>query len=292
MATGAWKKGRLVRALFELLKASPEGMPAKDAIAAVRQRVTLTPEEGVFPGSGHEKFPKLLRFSTIPVTKAGWMQKDDGVWTVTEEGLNALSQYAEPEDFWKHAWALYRQWKKDATVDVDDEDVSDEEVSEATSLEDAEDEARAEVLDFMGKMAPADFQKACAKLIDALGHRVAWISPPGPDGGVDFVAYGDPIGATGPRIKGQAKRQQDKQNVDAVSAFLAKLKAGDVGVFIALGGFTKNAEDLVRNDERRLVLLDGAAFLRQWVEHYDRLDEEARDLLRLKPIWRLVRPVD
>jgi hypothetical protein len=35
------------------------------------------------------------------------MQKSDGVWTVTPEGLAALSAYAEPEVFWKQAVALY-----------------------------------------------------------------------------------------------------------------------------------------------------------------------------------------
>jgi restriction system protein len=187
---------------------------------------------------------------------------------------------------------LYAVWKQDATVDLTDGDDSEEDVTEATSLENAQDEARAEILAFIGKMPPFDFQAACAKLVDALGHRVSWISPPGPDGGLDFVAYADPIGATGRRIKGQAKRQQSKQDVDDVGAFLSKLKGDDVGVFIALGGFTRNAEVIARSDERRIVLLDGAAFIRLWIEHYSRLDEQARNLLRLRPIWRLVRPVE
>jgi restriction system protein len=203
---------------------------------------------------------------------------------VTSEGLSALTKFAEPEAFWKQALALYVAWKKDAAVDAADEDASEEEVTEATSLEDAEDEARSEILEYIGKMPPLGFQAACAKLVAALGHRVAWISPPGPDGGIDFVAYADPIGATGQRIKGQAKRQQSKQDVDDVGAFLSKLKGGDVGVFIALGGFTKTSEALVRADERRLVLLDGPAFVRLWIEQYSKLDEEARTLLRLKPI--------
>ena len=132
----------------------------------------------------------------------------------------------------------------------------------------------------------------CAKLVHALGHEVARISPPGPDGGLDFVAFADPIGATGRRIKGQAKRQQSKQDVGDVGAFLSKLKGGDVGVFIALGGFTKNAEMEARAYERRCVLLDGADFVRLWIEHHDRLDEGAKALLRLRPIWRLALPVD
>jgi restriction system protein len=268
-------------------------MAAKDAIAAVRAKVELAPEEeGTFAESGQEKFPKILRFSTITVTKAGWMQKEDGVWTVTTAGVSALDNYADAETFWKNATTLYGQWKKDLTVEVANGGDSEEDLTEATSLEDAEDEARAEILAYLGKMPPMDFQTACAKLVSALGHRIAWISPPGPDGGLDFLAYADPIGATGRRIKGQAKRQQSKQDVDDVGAFLSKLKGDDVGVFIALGGFTKNAEVIARADERRLVLIDGAAFIRIWIEHYASLDEQARNLLRLKPIWRLVRPLD
>ena len=282
-----------MRALLELLATSSDGLPAKDAIVAVKDRVDLAPEEeGAFDQSGAEKFPKLLRFATIPVARAGWMQKHDGVWTVTAEGLAALSAFPEPEAFWKEARALYVAWKKDSAVDAADEEASEEEVTEATSLEDAEDEARSEILDYIGKMPPLDFQSACAKLVAALGHRVAWIRRQGQTAGIDFVAYADPIGATGERIKGQAKRQQSKQDVDDVGAFLSKLKGVDVGVFIALGGFTKAAEALVRADERRLVLLDGPAFVRLWIEQYAGLDEEARGLLRLKPIWRLVRPLD
>jgi restriction system protein len=291
--SAAHRKGRLMRTLVELLGAAPDGMAAKDAILAVKAKIDLAPEEqGAFEQSGAEKFPKLLRFATIPVARAGWMQKDDGVWTATAEGLAALTSSPEPEAFWKQALTLYIAWKKDVAVAATEEEASEEEVNEATSLEDAEDEARSEILDYIGKMPPFDFQRACATLVAALGHRVAWISPPGPDGGVDFIAYADPIGATGQRIKGQAKRQQSKQDVDDVGAFLSKLKGGDVGVFIALGGFTKAAEALGRVDERRLVLLDGPAFVRLWIEQYARLDEGGRNLLRLRPIWRLVRPLE
>ena len=76
------------------------------------------------------------------------------------------------------------------------------------------------------------------------------------------------------------------------SSALSKLKGDDAGVFIALDGFTRNAEMEARAYERRCVLLDGADFVRLWIEHHDRLDEEARALLRLRPIWRLVLSVD
>lgn len=291
--TATYRKGRLVRTLFEVLREHPDGLAAKDAIAAVQSRIEPTPEElGVFASTGDEKLPRLIRFATIAPVKAGWMAKQDGTWTVTDVGLQALAQYPDPAQFYKQARALYLAWKKTAKVNAADDDETEDEVSAATSLEGDEDAARAEILGYISAMPPFDFQTACAELIQALGHRLAWISPPGPDGGLDFVAYADPIGASGRRIKGQAKRQQSKQDVGDVGAFLSKLKGDDVGVFIALGGFTKNAEVDARADERRLMLLDGADFVRLWIEHYDRLDEEARSLLRLRPVWRLVPSID
>ena len=295
--TATYRKGRLIQALFLVLKEQPDGLAAKDAIAAVQKKIELDPSEtGVFEHTGQEKFPRLIRFATIPPVKAGWMAKQDGTWTVTEEGLKALDDHTDPAAFFKQARQMYLAWKKDnkatdASGDGDDED-SEEEIDSAVSLEDDEDAARAEILDYIAKMPPFDFQTCCAELVKALGHELAWISPPGPDGGLDFVAFADPIGATGRRIKGQAKRQQSKQDVNDVGAFLSKIKGDDVGVFIALGGFTKNAEMDARADERRLIMLDGADFVRLWIEHYERLAEEARALLRLRPVWRLVRDID
>jgi len=38
-----------------------------------------------------------------------------------------------------------------------------------------------------------------------MGYHVAWVAPPGPDGGVDVIAQSDPLGINGPRIKVQVK---------------------------------------------------------------------------------------
>ena len=93
-----------MRALFDVLKGEPDGLAAKDAIQATRTKITLLPEEeGVFAGSGVEKFPRLLRFSTINVVKAGWMVKNDGTWTVTDAGMKAYNDYSDPEAFYKQA---------------------------------------------------------------------------------------------------------------------------------------------------------------------------------------------
>ena len=45
-------------------------------------------------------------------------------------------------------------------------------------------------------MPPYQFQDLVAALLRAMGYHVAWVAPPGKDGGTDIVAYTDPLGAT------------------------------------------------------------------------------------------------
>ena len=62
--------------------------------------------------------------------------------------------------------------------------------------------------------------------------------------------------------------------------FLEKMS---VGIFVCTGGFTRDAEGEVRNQEkRRLMLVDLSRLFDLWVEHYDRLPEENRRLLATK----------
>lgn len=102
-----------------------------------------------------------------------------------------------------------------------------------------------------------DLQDLVAGLLRGMGYHVAWIAPLGPDKGIDIVAGTDPLGVTGPRIKVQVKRHQERMAVDAVRSFIAVLGDNDIGVYVAAGGFTKNAEDEARRQEkRRIMLLD------------------------------------
>jgi hypothetical protein len=85
-----------------------------------------------------------------------------------------------------------------------------------------------------------------------------WIAPPGPDQGIDVIAYTDPLGTKTHRIKVQVKRQATtKIAVDGLRAFMAVLGDQDVGIFISAGGFTSEAQREARAQERRsLTLID------------------------------------
>jgi restriction system protein len=90
-----------------------------------------------------------------------------------------------------------------------------------------------------------------------MGYFVSWVSPPGPDKGIDILAYTDPLGTKNPRIKVQVKRRSDAINVDGLSSFLALLGDQDVGIFVCTGGFTSAAEMEARTQEKRKITLVG-----------------------------------
>jgi uncharacterized protein with gpF-like domain len=62
-------------------------------------------------------------------------------------------------------------------------------------------------------MPPYEFQELVADLLRAMGYHVAWIADAGKDGGIDIVAYNDPLGTRLPRIKVQVKRH-NAQKID------------------------------------------------------------------------------
>jgi restriction system protein len=116
-----------------------------------------------------------------------------------------------------------------------------------------------------------------------------WRTPPGRDGGIDILAFGDPLGTRPPRIKVQVKRQEGTVSVDGLRSFMAVLGDDDVGIFVNTGGFTKDAMQEARTQaNRRVTLVDLERLFELWVEHYSRLDDEARRRMPLKPIYFLV----
>lgn len=93
------------------------------------------------------------------------------------------------------------------------------------------------------------------------------------------------MGTRPPRIKVQVKRQVASVNVDGLRSFMALLGDDDVGLFVVLGGFTKDAQDEARTQEKRKVtLIDLEQLFDLWVEYYRKLDDEARRRLPLRPI--------
>jgi restriction system protein len=274
------RRGELLRSVFDVLADHPEGIKVREVFTEVEKRLGMTDFEAAnYPGSDVRRFEKSIRFVTINAVKAGWMVKEAGVWSPTEEGLSAHKTVSDPEQFLIEAQKLYRVWEKAQSQDDEEEEQAEaEEEFSATSvtLERAEESSWEEVREVLHEMDPYDFQFLVAGLLRGMGYHVNWIAPRGKDRGIDIVALSDPLGTKGPRVKVQVKRERNKTNTTGLRAFASVLHEGDVGVFVTLGGFTPDAELEARTEIRRIRLIDAIEFFRLWASHYDDIPEEDR----------------
>jgi restriction system protein len=290
------RNGELVQGVFAILQDKPDGLQASEVLKTLENRVPPTPEEHEdYPNKpGVRRYERIVRFATIGPVKAGWLVKDKGNWTLTDDGRAAYAAFPDPLALAREWGRLYREWKK-SRPKPDDEETGDDgggagDEAATNALEEAEESAWPEIRDHLSRMPPYDFQDLVAALLKAMGYHVLWVAPPGPDRGVDMIAHNDPLGATSPRIKVQVKRQSEsKISREGVSAFAGTLGATDVGIYVSAGGFTSEAERESRSqDGRRITLVDLNRLVELWIEHFDRLDDTARQMLPLKPVYFLV----
>ncbi|HEL5400474.1 TPA: restriction endonuclease [Stenotrophomonas maltophilia] len=284
------RTGQFMRRLFELLLQRPEGMQANEALHQLGREFSLSEYEAGDYASGGRRFEKIVRFATVDTVKAGWLVKEKGTWTVTAEGVAALQNYQDPAAFYGQAVLLYRQWKHaQSSVAVDTLDDAIVENTAGLTLEQAEEQAWSEIALHLAVMPPFEFQELVASLLRAMGYHIGWIAPPGKDGGVDIVAFNDPLGTRPPRIKVQVKRNANSPRIDVMGlrSFMAVLGDGDVGLYVALSGFTRDADLEARQSHRRITLIGGNELVELWTKHYQQLDDEARRRLPLKPVWFL-----
>jgi restriction system protein len=283
------RRGQLLCAVFDVLASHPDGVQAKQALAEVEHRIELTDfEKANYPGQDIRRFEKTVRFQTINAVKAGWMVKERGIWSATEDGLRAHSRYSDPARFMEEAERGYRDWARDRPDKERAADEEDEEAAISLTVETAEEMAWAEVRDHLGSMDPYEFQDLVAGLLRGMGYHVSHVAPRGKDRGIDIIAGSDPLGTRGPRVKVQVKREQSKTDSKSLRAFLSVLRGDDVGVFVTLGGFTSDAADEARSEARRITLLGPDEFFALWVRHYGDIPDEDRRRLPIKEVAFLV----
>lgn len=282
----AHRRGELLHAVFSVLAKHPDGLRAKDVLVAVEGEIELTEHErSNYPGTDVRRFEKTVRFQTIPAVKAGWLLKEKGTWQLTDDGVAAFAKYTDSDALYVEAVRLYRQWEKGQPHAPDA--ISDAEPLPSITVERAEETATEEVRTHLATMNPYDFQHLVAGLLRGMGYHIAWVAPPGKDRGVDIVAFSDPLGAHGPRIKVQVKREQTPTDVKGLRAFISVLTDRDVGMFVNLAGFTRDALDEGRHEQRLVTLLDADDLFKLWITYYDKLADEDRRRLPLRAVHYL-----
>lgn len=122
-----------------------------------------------------------------------------------------------------------------------------------------------------------------AHLMQKMGYRTR-LTPEGPDGGVDIVAHKDELGFEPPIIKVQVKSKEGNIGDPDTSALYGKVAAGEFGLLVTLGSFTKQARSFAQG-KSNLRLVDGDELVDLILRHYEHLDSKYKGLLPLKRVY-------
>lgn len=167
----------------------------------------------------------------------------------------------------------------DGTADADDGAANDEETLAATY-----DNGVELIKDRFNQLDWEDMERLVAGMLKAMGY-CARVMPKGPDGGRDVVASPDALGLESPRIVAEVKHRKGAMGAPAVRSFIGGLRAGDRGLYVSTGGFTKEARYEADRANVPVRLLDLDAFVRHYVDVYDKADDDTRSILPLTRIW-------
>ena len=169
---------------------------------------------------------------------------------------------------------------------------STEHIDPIADDEAADDDARAAtydngielIKDRVNQLEWEDMERLVAGLLKAMGY-CARVMPKGPDGGRDVVASPDALGLESPRIVAEVKHRKGAMGAPAVRSFIGGLRAGDRGLYVSTGGFTKEARYEADRATVPVRLLNLDDFVRYYVDVYDKADDETRSILPLTRIW-------
>ena len=292
---------KTIFATFQILKANGGEMRRSDIILKLPEMVQFTEwEKERLEKTGNVRWESIFSFYTIDCMKAGFLQKDKGTWILTPEGEEAIK--LGEEGLFMAVKKAYIQWKtqkpsneteKEATTKETIEDLAIEENNEVKSqkvlIEQYVEKAIEGIQEFINKKNPYEFQDLIAALLRAMGYYISFNAKRGKDGGIDIVAYSDPLGTKEPRMKVQIKhRPNDAVSVDVVKQLVANLnKSGDVGLFVTSGRFTSESERYSRESHKHIELIDFQRLVSLWQEYYHKMTDEDKNMLPLQPIYFL-----
>jgi restriction system protein len=274
---------------FQILKENHNEMSIKELLNAMEQKIDFNDwEKGRFEKSGQIRWQSVFQFFSIDCVKAGYLVKNNGIWYLTPEGIEA--ENLGEEKLFENITNEYKKWKKEIIVDSDtfsgEEEIEDKE--DLLIYAELYEKAIEGMINYINKKNPYEFQDLVAALLRGMGYFTPFVAPKGKDGGVDIIAYKDPLGTTIPRIQVQIKhRENTTTSVKEIRELMGLLKSGDVGIFVSSGGFTSDAKSTARSSNNHIELIDQNRFIELWRDFYDKLSDQDKNLFPLKPVYFL-----
>lgn len=276
--------GQIMQTVLREAKVAGGEAKLKDIFERSEPKLKLSDyEKAAHAKSGYIRWRSVVHFFSNDCQKAGYLEKRSGRWILTPGGERALK--LPPLEFIRSAIEKHRDWKRRQPSSVDDEaieEAQDEELVRQTAYENAIEQARSEIENHIANLGWYDFQKLVSELLIGMGYHVPFVAPPGRDGGVDVIAYKDPLGTVAPRIKVQVKHREQKVSVREVRELEALLrKEGDIGLMVSSGGFTSKVEREIRSSAKHIETMDLDRLINLWQQYYDQVPKPGKALLPL-----------
>ena len=140
------------------------------------------------------------------------------------------------------------------------------------------------------KFAGHDLAKLVAAILEAKGFKT-YVSPPGPDKGVDILASQGSLGFDASRICVQVKSGSepvDRMVHDQLIGAMSNHKA-DYGLLVSWGGFKSSVTHEIANHFFKVRLWTNREIVDEYLNHYEALPESIREKVPLKRIWMIDR---
>lgn len=264
------------------------------SVSAIRAHVSATCQFSQWenePVNGAPRWRTFLSFYSTQYAVAGLISKARGSWYLTDDGAAALAGGASDESraaiLFDKATESYRQSRAGQEVSAPTVDPPAELASPGVVLEDVQSLAADGFSSFIASLNAYEFQDLVAALLRSMGYFTPFVAPKGRDGGIDVLAFRDPLGATSPRLKVQVKHYPSTPvGVEVVRQLAGLLtKDGDAGVVVTSGTFTAEALREARSSHRHIRLIDGGELVSLWLEHYAGMADADKALMPVVPVF-------
>ncbi|ASF41327.1 restriction endonuclease [Halobacillus halophilus] len=165
---------------------------------------------------------------------------------------------------------------------LEPEDIDEDDEEESEIIQDLVNKALVMVQDKVDNLDPWQMQELVGGLLQAMDYNVQ-VSPKGPDGGVDVLAFKDAFGFEKPIIKVQVKHRKSSASAPEIQQLLGANPIDANSLFVSTGGFTSHAEAVAKHNSVRLVDLEELVNL--VVKWYEQMPNDVRALLPLQKMY-------
>ncbi|MFB4169027.1 restriction endonuclease [Virgibacillus sp. JSM 102003] len=162
------------------------------------------------------------------------------------------------------------------------DDNDEDEIEDSEIIEDLVSKALVMVQDKVDKLDPWQMQELVGGLLQAMDYNVQ-VSPKGPDGGVDVLAFKDAFGFEKPIIKVQVKHRKSSASAPEIQQLLGANPIDSNSLFVSTGGFTSQAKAVAKHNSVRLVDIEELVNLS--VKWYENMPNDVRALLPLQKMY-------